>query len=291
MTLTDWLTSHSTETLFQGTKIDTATQQNIIDWFQFREVCDDDKFGVFFNRRIKALSNQYNQLLRIESVTFDPMVTQYLERQIKTNGSETGTGKDITSGEETFQNNGSNESSVTADGTNTANGNSSGSDNSTDNGENSNNSTTNTEGDAMQLNGVTPDSSLYPAGGFPAELAWAYASGQAQGKNTGKSTVQGSGTNKNTHTGSNSSEYENSGTSHSETVSEGSVNNSGTRDHSSTVDKSDSRTHEQEVKEISTGRGEAPQDLLERARGYIMNTNAFLWLISNMAITFYGIVE
>ena len=41
-------------------------KQTISDWFDNREVCDDDKFNAFFNRVLNRDLPRYNQLLRIE---------------------------------------------------------------------------------------------------------------------------------------------------------------------------------------------------------------------------------
>lgn len=72
------------------TIVDEPTQALIFDWFQYREVCDNDKFNNFFNRTLKASMRKYNQLLRIQpgetvdgvKVTYDWLIQEYHERQV-----------------------------------------------------------------------------------------------------------------------------------------------------------------------------------------------------------------
>lgn len=63
--------------------MDSALQATILDWFQFREVCDDDKFPVFFERVLARDMTRYNQLLRIEPgiSQYDWLVQNYKERK------------------------------------------------------------------------------------------------------------------------------------------------------------------------------------------------------------------
>ena len=79
--------------------VDAITQATIYDWFQFRRVTDNARFGAFFNRVLNRDYHRYRQLIRIEAGTkgdtntytnFDWLVTEYLERQEKReyNGSE-----------------------------------------------------------------------------------------------------------------------------------------------------------------------------------------------------------
>ena len=63
--------------------VDAALQATILDWFQFREVCDDDKFPVFFERVLARDMTRYTQLLRIEPgiSDYDWLVQNYKERK------------------------------------------------------------------------------------------------------------------------------------------------------------------------------------------------------------------
>lgn len=74
--------------------VDAPTKDLIFDWFQYREVCDNDKFNTFFNRTLNASMRKYKQLLRIQpgeivlfedgvsrTVTYDWLVETYRELQ------------------------------------------------------------------------------------------------------------------------------------------------------------------------------------------------------------------
>lgn len=72
--------------------VDALTQATITDWFQFRRVTDNAKFGTYFNRVLNRDYHRYRQLMRIEAgvqgdtgiyTNFDWLVTEYLERQEK----------------------------------------------------------------------------------------------------------------------------------------------------------------------------------------------------------------
>lgn len=58
-------------------------KQTIDDWFGCREVCDDNKFNLFFNRLLNRDLPRYNQLLRIEPgiSDYDWLVQNYREMQ------------------------------------------------------------------------------------------------------------------------------------------------------------------------------------------------------------------
>lgn len=76
------------------TIVDDPTKSLIFDWFQYREVCDNEKFNVFFNRTLNAAMRKYRQLLRIQPgetiefedgetklVNYDWMIQTYHELQ------------------------------------------------------------------------------------------------------------------------------------------------------------------------------------------------------------------
>lgn len=93
------------------TTLDEATKATIFDWFQYREVCDDDKFNTFFNRTLVRDLPQYEQLLRIEPgvAEYDWLVEEYLESQ----RTHTGSNSDTLSGNVTTDRSGT----VTTEGT------------------------------------------------------------------------------------------------------------------------------------------------------------------------------
>ena len=73
--------------------VNELTQSLIYDWFQFRYVCDNERFNIYFNRSLNLAMRKYNQLLRIEPgqtymdgdtekvVTYDWLVERYHELQ------------------------------------------------------------------------------------------------------------------------------------------------------------------------------------------------------------------
>lgn len=69
--------------------VDEATQGLILEWFQFRHVCDNARFPVYFHRVMLRDYSRYKELLRIEAgkqgdrgikTEFDWLVTDYMER-------------------------------------------------------------------------------------------------------------------------------------------------------------------------------------------------------------------
>lgn len=68
--------------LATGTKIPAATLDAIYDWFQFRQVCDNERFNVYFNRELRKWERQYLLLLRNDMCEWDPMVAEYMEHAI-----------------------------------------------------------------------------------------------------------------------------------------------------------------------------------------------------------------
>lgn len=79
------------------TTVDDPTKSLIHDWFQYREVCDNEKFNTFFNRTLNTSMRKYRQLLRIQPgevvefddgvervVTYDWMIQEYHELQHET---------------------------------------------------------------------------------------------------------------------------------------------------------------------------------------------------------------
>lgn len=81
--------------------IDTATQELIKEWFQFRKVADNNKFVVWFNRSLNLNYPYYRQLLRIDPTIsdYDWLIENYKEslynseKTGKTRGTDTQTSK------------------------------------------------------------------------------------------------------------------------------------------------------------------------------------------------------
>lgn len=84
--------------------VDSALQTTIKDWFQYRPVCDNDRFNVFFNRVLNRDMARYNELLRVEPgiSRYDWLVQRYHEMELKRAGS----GSLTKTGSENVQNGG-----------------------------------------------------------------------------------------------------------------------------------------------------------------------------------------
>ena len=326
-------------TMFEGTNIDEATQQNIYNWFQFRYLCDNSRFLAYFQRQVLLYQMQYLSYLRVETTEIDPMVADYMERQILRDGSTVAktTGTDTTTGSNNstdsteysgsdvtaFETERNGNSEGTTNGTTTTTN--SGSDvttveygktsNTNNESTTANEATSSDSSDNQGMTGQTPDSSVYPASGFPENLQWQYASTQAQNKVTGEhsenseSTVNGSttvtegGSDDTTLTHGLKSEVVTTGNTtgtdsvsgtDTTTVQHGQkVANTVTGDSSSSVEHNTSvdTTVNDDTRERYSGRHESPQDLLDRARSYILNTNAFKWFIEKLDPCFLAFYE
>ena len=91
--------TQTTATLFPSNVSDDF-KQAVYDWFQYREVCDDDKFPVFFRRKVAEDYGRYMEMLRVEPgyAKYDWMVTLYKEQETRKTGDvTTDTSREITS--------------------------------------------------------------------------------------------------------------------------------------------------------------------------------------------------
>lgn len=94
MTFSEYIEKNPT--LYDDIDIDDATKSNIFDWFQFREVCDDVRFSVYFRRELNINLHRYEELIRVDLTKIDPLVSTYRERQLKHTGSTKNSGEDTT---------------------------------------------------------------------------------------------------------------------------------------------------------------------------------------------------
>lgn len=289
--MTEWTAKHGTTDLFAGLTIDEATQQNLLDWFQFREVCDDDRFGIYFHRLLRAAEWQYNEQLRLESVEWDPMVSDYMERQIRTNDSDSGNSKTTRKGVHNQNSSGKitgtgkSETSTTGQTSNKSKNMSDGTNNTNHSGKNEQ------KRHSSGLTGSTPDTALYPATGYPESLAWVYASGQQEAK--GDESGSDSSTDKvTTHDeGTTSDEGKSSGKAITNDNTSSTTSGTVKDTDDSTEEGSNRNTHIGDTRERYSGRHEAAHDLMDRARNYIRRTNAFLWLVDMLGAAFFGLVD
>ena len=272
------------QTVYAQTGLDTVVRPLITSHFKYRKLVDNERFQDYFVRTCKEILSQYNSYLRIESTEWDPMVTLYMERQILDASSQSSSGNKNTSGSSSgnFTNNtdSSNSTSYTSrDQSNTSN-------------ETEEDTTGHTHNDdrtsTMGLQGSTPDSSMYPENsGMPLRLNWKFTSEQTENSNINNLVSDTTGSRNTTNTGN--TESEGSGSSNGNQNSTSYGNNSGTT-RSNETDSSITNSNA-DRKERSSGRSESPTDLLDRARNYVLKTNAFLWLCDKLDVCFMGVTE
>lgn len=301
-------------------------QAVIYDWYKYRNVCDDEKFGDFFTRLLYRDYNQYDQLLRIEAGVsqYDWLVTKYHELQRQTTGTETSTGETTKQSEngQTVNDNilytdiktrgvssqgsdtDSENKTVTIDGdehtitdidTET-----------TDNIDTTIDRTNSTDTKTMAKD--TPMSIEYAgATGIPSALDWRTASAQGEESQTGTSqdvtdtdrTITGTDdrdvrkttdrTDETTRTASGTD-------AHGETES---VSNIRTGENGRTIAGTGSETdtvtgeteNEATIREIMTGHDGQIANILERAKQYIITTNAWEWLAGQIDTVFMGVYD
>lgn len=75
-------------------------QDVITSWYQFRHVCDDERFNAFFDRVLYRDFDRYEELLRIDPTIsdYDWLVEQYRERLLERQASGTATSESENSG-------------------------------------------------------------------------------------------------------------------------------------------------------------------------------------------------
>lgn len=54
------------------------------EYFFYREICDDERMDRYFSRTIDIVRDKYKQMLRVESIEFDPLVSKYFEAEYVT---------------------------------------------------------------------------------------------------------------------------------------------------------------------------------------------------------------
>lgn len=254
--------------VFGDTQIDEATQTAIVNWFQFRKVSDNDKFVAYFQRLLKANEEQYINYMRIQTVQFDPLVTQYMERLLNRDGSSSEKDKDTTlnTGNDT----------VNTSGTAKTNN----SDNSVTDSRGVDSTTQNGETGDKSMNAQLPQSSTGAGAGLPENLNWNYATQQDERKGTIKNNSKSESTGKTTNTGTSTGTASNEQTTKSDRTNQ-TVKN-GER----------SGSNSEVVKERMTGRsGEPTSELLKKAVSYITTTNGFFWLVDKLEAAFMAIYE
>ena len=283
--------------------VDEATQQELIDYFYYRYVCDDEKFVHFFQRNLKQYLKQYNGYLRVENIDFDPMVTRYLERQLITanyvTGSKntTGTGN----GTKATVNGGTITTVIDNDGTlagtdqNTTSSTYSNSQTVDEDGTNGNSRTSSNRG--RDLLSVFPQANVSAAtsGTLDDPISYAYATQMTDHKDSG--TVTDAGTNtrdvstteSGTGSGTNNTTISQTTTNDTTSTTTRNDNVNVTTSDSKSVSETNSIDNNTNVTERLTGRENYDAaTLLSHARDYIRDTNAFMFLVGKLEKCFIG---
>lgn len=289
MTFGEYLETSEATGLYTGINIDESTIDALKQYFLYRRLVDNGKFFTFYRRALNQAERQYNNYLRIELTDFDPVVSQYLERQINRTGSRATTAEDDSSKTRSGQSGDTTQGSGTArtetENTGTSEGSGTSSTESRDNASSTGSTTT----DRVSKHGDTPQAAT-GAGGSMA-LDWTYLSAQDQVLEQGSSN--NSGTNIGTTSGSTTDSTETTSSGTAETTTTDTTTRSGTHSETETSEGSRSETvsDASEDRERMTGRSEAAQDLLKRARDYITTTNGFLWLCDKLDKCFMQIYD
>lgn len=292
--------------------VDAALQTTIYDWFQFREVCDDEKFPAFFLRELNKDLRKYNELLRIQpgqsivfpdgrtrTVTYDWMVQNY--RELREQGTLTGSKSETTSKAGSGEIEENTERSVTGTGTtgdqiaknvtrnDTGSGSSSGSSESS--GENSSSSDSNKK----SLGKGNPQSISYSGNGFPDSLNWQYPGQQGETKgsesSTGSSSEETEQRDEWSQTGQATTAEttsKNGNSSKSET-DESTKTTSNNVTEQGTLTGSDNQTTDKKV--IEAGRGLDPATILQNAVDFILNSEAWDFLYKRLDTCFMGLYD
>ena len=281
--------------------VDQATQDELTDIFYYRYVNDNDKFIRFFTRNLRRVADRYNNLVRIETIRFDPMVTRYFEEQDKVDTTRTHSKTDSETGTngQTTTNGGTITVKIDsqADGTANANGTVTNSyTNSNTNVVDSDSTETNTDTiRTRDLQSSTPHSNVSSAttGGLMSPVNWRYATGlQDHGEDNSHSktgtvdtTTTDSGTGSASDTSTQATTTQNIIDGTEVTTRADSVQVSGNT--SKTKTGEETITDKGSNTKRYTGReGQSPQELLEKARTYIRGASAFEWLVDELSICF-----
>lgn len=258
------------KTLYQNLTIDDATREEIFDWFQYREIVDDEKFRTFFRRKMSLYLSRYDDLVRVDLTKIDPLVSSYRERELIHKGDVTGTGSDTTENKKT----GSDSNTVTHSGRDTYY-------NESTPGVSTTVTNTGTQG-TQRMEKLNPQSISYSGGGvgMPDNFDWSYSTNQSEDKRKDDlSQVT-------TRTGS---DENNSYTEYGHTVT--TTTKPGVTD-TSTVTKGSGQKYDLTDHEIWTGRdGLTPQEALMKMREYLRETNALQWLLRQLEPCFLAIYE
>lgn len=325
MLLMDTYTKEAFEKLIP--EVDTATADNLYDYFADRTPIDN--FERYIHITTLEYIQQYNMMLRDESVSYDAMVTDYIERltKSKTNGQETahgetkdgkktnttltGTGEDKTVVDSTGNTTETPNTTVTENTNSDTNGSRKNTGTQETNGTDGGTTTADGVGNSMGMGKTNPNQVAYSAsaGVLPA-LNWASADSQQQSKTdenrsetrsnhndstrtdnlTETTTDHGEGKTTTSTTGTNKTDTTGKQTT---TYTRGAGNKTeGTEDSTGTSDSQNSSNSESRTTDRYAGRhGYSPAELLEKSRNYILLMKSFKWLCDKYNHCFLWEVE
>lgn len=291
--MAEFLLTEQGKTLYQNLGIDDATQENLNDYFTFREIVDDDRFYSYFRRYIRIYSKQYYQSLRIETMKLDWTVTHYIEHGREVNSSDTSdtsrSKNTVNGGNDTYHTvrtpdltveNITSDSRTNTDNTTSTNKSASADDSSVSN-------------ENVHVNKNAPQSIAYAGTGtgkIP-DLDWQYMTGQEQGKDNSITSTKGTVDSNGSSTGNSTSEGDGTST----TTTNGKETSDTTYNRGTTIDNTETESgdssHEMKEKELSSGRDGNIAEILTKAIDFIYNTNSFLWLVDKLECCFMGVYE
>lgn len=196
------------EAMFAGTSYPEWFQEYIFDYFYYRRIGTEDiqQFVRWMNRNLKFDEWQFLEYVRIQTTDFDPMVTNYVERWIRSSNAgkrltdNTATLGSTTTYKGTTENDGKQTSTGTNEQTFNTSRNNTGSTNTETDSTTSNtgtqttDTTQNTSGNitghteqetnTKTLQADLPQTSAYGDAGLPPNLNWSYASSQTETEGT-----------------------------------------------------------------------------------------------------------
>lgn len=303
-TLAQTLQTKTKEQVFGSNILDSATVDNLADYFYFRYECDsEDKFIFFLQRNMKFYKKQYTDMLRVQNTEFDPMITRYLERQVlntvsNTNsgtiaGTEVGTKATVHGGNVTVNTTqtGRDNGTLTSQEDSQYSNSGSGTDSNTASGTDAKTNR------ARNINSVFPQANVSAAtsGTLDDPISYRYATSMTdtQNKENGSNSSQSNGTYTDAEngtgrtTGSTTNTNERSMTGQQTTTNNDTENVNTSNNTSKTTTTSGSE--DSNLRERLTGRENYDAGtLLTHAREYIANTNAFMWLVNQLEKCFIG---
>lgn len=286
------------------------TKQTILDNFISRRIGFESvtAFQRAFRMQIQLYQDRYMKLLQTEYVAFDPLVENYSfeefqsenevdrKNQLTTTGRTESTGFSRTDHNTTVTNENRRTDDITQD---TIHGRQdtlriNGTVNVEVEGEN------NTDGKARTINSGYPESNVTGATGeVLGDINWRYASNASDSAdkrkdtNEGKTTSTTNGTNTTNTTGTDTVNNTGTVTNHgtSATTGDDSTNTNGSNESNATNLERGSTIGKNRNTREQKGRNQLPQSALTSYRTFVRGSEATQWLLRQLDIVFYGLME